>query len=144
MALKAFVARFFRWRFARYMLASASGTVIDLGSFLLLYSAGMVAGIAAAIGYALGTIIHWLVSSRVVFPDRLAEAGLKRGGQQAMFGVSAILGLGLTAAIVTGADAAGFDPRLAKLVAMAVSFLIVWLVRLNLVFQPRHGTDRPA
>lgn len=144
MPLKDQVARFFRWRFARYMLASASGTVIDLGSFLLFYSAGMIAGLAAAIGYALGTLVHWLVSSRVVFPDRLAEAGLQRGGQQAMFGVSAILGLGLTAAIVTGADAAGFDPRLAKLAAMAVSFLIVWLVRLNVVFRPQQGPDRPA
>lgn len=121
------------------MLASASGTIVDLGSFLLLYSAGMLAGFAAVIGYALGTLVHWLISSRVVFPDRLAAAGLERGGQQAMFLVSAIVGLGLTAAIVTGADAAGFDPRLAKLGAMLASFLIVWLLRLRVVFRERKS-----
>ena len=67
--------------------------------------------------------------------DRLAEPGLRRSGQQAAFVLSAILGLGLTAAIVTGADIAGFDPRLAKLAAMAISFFSVWLVRLTIVFR---------
>lgn len=79
--------------------------------------------------------MHWIISSRAVFQDRLAEPGLARGGQQAAFVLSALLGLGLTAAIVTGADAAGFDPRLAKLVAMAVSFVTVWLARLTIVFR---------
>lgn len=130
------IARLFRWRFARYALASVCATVVDLGTFLLLYTAGMFAGVAAVVGYALGTFVHWLISSRAVFADRLAKPGIKRGAQQAAFVLSAILGLGLTAAIVTGAAAAGFDPRLAKLAAMAVSFLSVWLVRLILVFRP--------
>lgn len=136
--LKHHVARLFRWRFARYVLASASGTVVDLGSFLLLYAAGMIATVAAVIGYALGTLVHWLISSRVVFPDRLAEAGLKRGGQQILFVGSAILGMGLTALVVAWGEAAGFDPRLAKLAAMALSFLAVWLVRLTIVFRASH------
>lgn len=135
--MKQHVARFIRWRFARYVLASASATVIDLGTFLLLYAAGVYSGLAAVAGYALGTLLHWFISSRAVFADRLAEPGLKRGGQQAGFVLSALLGLGLTAAIVTGADAAGFDPRLAKLVAMGLSFVTVWLVRLTLVFRER-------
>ncbi len=109
--------------------------MIDLGTFLLLYAAGVYSGLAAVAGYALGTLLHWFISSRAVFADRLAEPGLKRGGQQAGFVLSALLGLGLTAAIVTGADAAGFDPRLAKLVAMGLSFVTVWLVRLTLVFR---------
>lgn len=79
--MKQHVARFIRWRFARYVLASASATVIDLGTFLLLYAAGVYSGLAAVAGYALGTLLHWLISSRAVFADRLAEPGLKRGGQ---------------------------------------------------------------
>lgn len=109
--------------------------MFDLGAFLLLYAAGVFSGLAAVIGYALGTLVHWLISSRAVFPDRLADPGLQRGGQQAAFVLSAVLGLGLTAAIVTGADTAGFDPRLAKVVAMGMSFLTVWLVRVTIVFR---------
>ncbi len=124
-----------RARFVRYVVASALGTIVDLGSFLLLYSLGMLAGVAAAIGYASGTLMHWLISSRFVFPDRLSKPGLKRGGQQVLFVVSALLGLGLTTLIVSMADAEGFDPRLAKLFAMGVSFLTVWLVRLTVVFR---------
>ena len=124
-------------RFARYVVASLAGTAADLGCFLLLYSQGMLAGLAAALGYACGTLIHWLVSSRFVFSDRLSEPGLKRGGQQALFIISALIGLGLTTLIVSAAEAAGSDPRLAKLVAMGLSFLTVWVIRLNLVFRKR-------
>ncbi len=122
-------------RFARYVVASLAGTAVDLGCFFLLYAQGLWAGLAAAIGYACGTLVHWLVSSRFVFPDRLSEAGIRRGGQQALFVISALIGLGLTALIVGGAEAAGSDPRLAKIFAMGVSFLSVWLIRLTLVFR---------
>lgn len=146
-ALNRFAARILEWRFARYVGASASAAAIDLGSFLLLYSWQVAAGFAAVIGYALGTLTHWLISSRAVFADRLADPGLRRGGQQIMFVLSALLGLGLTAAIVAGADAAGYDPRWAKIAAMAASFLSVWLVRLTVVFRASRegqsqGTDQ--
>ena len=122
-------------RFARYIAASLLGTLADLGAFLLLYSQDVLAGLAAAIGYACGTLIHWLVSSRYVFPDRLSQPGIQRGGQQVLFVVSALVGLGLTALIVGAAQAAGSDPRIAKLFAMGVSFATVWLIRLTLVFR---------
>lgn len=136
--MRQYVARLTGWRFARYGLASATGTIVDLLSFLFLYSLGLLAGLAAAIGYALGTVVHWYISSRFVFADRLSKPGLERGGQQAMFVASALLGLGLTTLIVSSADAAGMDPRIAKLFAMGLSFLTVWLVRLTLVFRKRN------
>lgn len=128
-------------RFVRYVVASILGTMVDLGSFLLLYAMGMLAGLAAAIGYASGTLMHWLISSRFVFPDRLSKPGIKRGGQQILFVISAMLGLGLTTLIVSMADATGSDPRIAKLIAMGVSFLTVWLVRLTIVFRKAAQTE---
>lgn len=133
------LARIFRWRFARYVLASASGALVDIGSFLLLYGLGLAATLAAVAGYALGTLVHWLVSSRVVFPDRLARPGLRREWQQVLFIASALLGVGLTALVVSRGVAVGVDPRLAKLAAMALSFLTVWLVRLTIVFRRGAG-----
>ena len=49
--------------------------------------------------------------------------------------ISALVGLGLTTAIVWAGDASGFDPRLAKLVAIGVSFTATWLLRSRVVFR---------
>ncbi len=133
--LKQVVASLFRWRLARYLVASATGTAVDLTSLSLLYAAGLAAGGAAAIGYALGTLAHWLVSSRFVFPDRLAEAGLRRGAQQVLFIASAILGIGMTSLIVSWGVAGGIHILAAKAIAMIASFVAVFLVRLTIVFR---------
>jgi putative flippase GtrA len=99
---------------------------------------GLAAALAAAIGYATGTLVHWLVSSRFVFPDRLADAGLQRGGQQILFIASAVLGIALTSAIVSWGVEAGVHVLLAKAAAMIVSFMAVFLVRLTIVFRLRE------
>lgn len=136
--MKNLVASFFRWRLARYSVASASGTVVDVASLSLFYSIGVPAGFAAAIGYAIGTLVHWLISSRFVFPDRLADAGLRRGGQQVLFVASAVLGIALTSAIVSWGVEAGAHILLAKAVAMTASFVAIFLVRLTIVFRTRE------
>ena len=51
-----------------------------------------------------------------------------------LFLASALVGLATTTAIVGGAAARSIDPRLAKLVAIGVSFQITWLLRQKLVF----------
>ncbi|MEQ8772404.1 MAG: hypothetical protein RIC51_06145, partial [Erythrobacter sp.] len=58
-----------------------------------------------------------------------------RTRQKALFVISALLGLGLTTAIVGFGDMAGIDPRIAKLVAIGVSFMATWLVRSRIVFR---------
>ncbi|WP_284124013.1 GtrA family protein [Parerythrobacter aestuarii] len=121
----------------RYLLASVGALAVDLGSFLALLSAGTPAVIASAIGYTLGILAHWLLSSRTVFTGRVAERGIARTKQKAMFVISALAGLALTTAIVGGGDLAGIDPRIAKLVAVGASFALTWLLRSKVVF--RHG-----
>ena len=131
------LARIFEWRLARYGVASFAGTVIDLGGLALLYSVGVSAGIAAGLAYGTGTIAHWFVSSRFVFPDRLARLGYPRGGQQILFVTSAILGLAITAWVVDALTRATWDIALAKAAAMIVSFLAVFTMRLLIVFRAR-------
>ena len=111
------------------MVASFAGTVVDLGGFLLLYGNGIAPVLAAVASYVMGVVIHWMVSSRFVFADRLASRGLARGTQQLLFALSALAGLAITAGI-------DVDPRIGKLVAMGASFLAVWTIRLLLVFRP--------
>jgi putative flippase GtrA len=127
-------------RFIRYILASVGALAVDVGVFLALLSVGVFAALASAIGYSLGILAHWLMSSRAVFQDTVAQGGMARTRQKALFVISALVGLGLTTAIVGLGDYAGGDPRLAKVVAIGVSFLATWLIRSRIVFR----ADKPA
>lgn len=122
-------------RLIRYFLASVGALAIDMGSFLALLSLGLASALAAAIGYSLGIVAHWLLSSRAVFQDSLAERGSGRARQKALFVLSALAGLGLTTMIVGVGDWGGFDPRLAKLVAIICSFTLTYLLRKSVVFR---------
>lgn len=124
-------------RFVRYVLASAGALAVDVGSFLALMAAGMIPAPASAIGYSLGILAHWLMSSRAVFQDSVASDGLARARQKALFVLSALMGLALTTAIVGAGDWIGVDPRIAKALAIAVSFTVTWLIRSRIVFRSR-------
>ena len=122
-------------RLVRYVLASVGALAVDVGSFLALLSLAVPAAAASAFGYALGIVAHWLLSSRAVYADTVAERGRERTKQKALFVVSAMIGLGLTTGIVGLADLGGIDPRLAKLVAIGVSFTVTWMLRNRVVFR---------
>ena len=126
--------------FLRYLAASAFALGVDMGSFLALLALGLQAALAAAAGYALGILAHWLVSSRAVFTAGVAERGPERSRQKALFVGSALAGLALTTAIVGSGSALGLDPRLAKLAAIAASFTLTWLLRERVVFRPSTAT----
>jgi len=122
-------------RLVRYVLASVGALAVDMGSFLALLALAMPATGASALGYACGIVAHWLLSSRAVFTDAVAEHGRERTKQKALFVVSAMIGLALTTAIVGLADLGGIDPRMAKLGAIAVSFAVTWMLRNKVVFR---------
>lgn len=119
----------------RYILASVGALAVDMGTFLALLSAGVPPVAASAMGYGIGIMVHWILSSRKVFAEQVAEGGIERTKQKAMFVVSALIGLGVTTMIVGGASAAGLDPRAAKLCAIVVSFAVTWLLRKRVVFR---------
>lgn len=119
----------------RYAFASVGALAVDMGTFLALLSAGAPPVVASAMGYGIGIMIHWILSSRKVFADHVAPGGLERTRQKAMFVVSALIGLGVTTLIVGGATTAGLDPRIAKLCAIVVSFTVTWLLRKRVVFR---------
>ncbi len=123
-------------RLLRYVLASVGALAVDVGAFLALLSLGFAPEPSAALGYSLGIVAHWLMSSRAVFQDAVAERGLARTRQKALFVISALIGLGLTTGIVGIGDWAGLDPLIAKGIAVIVSFAVTWLIRSTVVFHP--------
>jgi putative flippase GtrA len=124
----------------RYVIVSVGALAVDMAVFLALLNSGMISAVAAAIGYSVGIVTHWLLSSRKVFQDRVSDRGTKeRTQQKAMFVVSALLGLAVTMMIVGVGDALGLDPRIAKIMAIGISFMLTYLLRNIVIF--RGGTS---
>lgn len=119
-----------RFTFIRYLLASICALCSDMLLFLGLLRLDLHPAAAGFAGYALGLLVHWLISTRFVF----VSAGPATHGQRVGFVVSAIVGMGITLALITGLTAAGAAPAIAKLLAVPVSFLAVYAIRKYGVF----------
>ncbi|MGK2912134.1 MAG: GtrA family protein [Sphingobium sp.] len=118
--------------YTRYIVASAAALGADLAIFMMLLAFGMAAAASSAIGYICGIAVHWLLSSRAVFMTQGYATARHR--QRLLFLGSALIGLAATTIIVGLGDKSGLDPRLAKLVAIVVSFHITYLLRKTIVF----------
>ncbi|MEM6857030.1 MAG: GtrA family protein [Pseudomonadota bacterium] len=141
-ALTSLLHRLSDVRLMRYGLASVGALAVDVGSFLAFMEAGLHPTPASAMGYSLGILAHWLMSSRAVFQDSVARGGMARTRQKALFVVSALVGLGLTALIVALGDWAGTQPLISKAFAIVISFTATWLLRSRIVFRaglPENG-----
>ncbi|HWU04540.1 MAG TPA: GtrA family protein [Novosphingobium sp.] len=117
-----------------YLFASLVALGADMACFMLLLHAQTAPWAASALAYGLGVGAHWALSARLVFAASLAPAGMARRRQQGLFAASALAGLALTSGIVGAGAAGGLDPRLAKGVAVGVSFLATWALRRLVVF----------
>lgn len=129
------INRLRRMLLLRYLLASVGALAVDMGSFLALLALGVAPVLASAAGYSMGIVAHWLLSSRAVFTDSVAEERGARTRQKALFVGSALIGLALTTLIVGMGTALGMDSRASKILAIAVSFTATWLLRKRIVFQ---------
>jgi putative flippase GtrA len=120
--------------YLRYVVASGGALGLDMGLFMAALALGVPPVAAAALGYCSGIVAHWLLSSRTVFVGHLAEKGSPRRQQQLLFLGSALIGLAITMGIVGLGQKLHVDPRLAKIVAVGISFQVTYLLRRMLVF----------
>jgi putative flippase GtrA len=120
--------------YVRYLVVRGGALGLDMGLFMAARAMGTAPAAAAALGYCAGIAAHWLMSSRAVFVGRLAERGPARRQQQALFLGSALVGLAITVAVVGIGHKLALDPRLAKIVAIGLSFQATYLLRRKLVF----------
>ncbi|HTN13329.1 MAG TPA: GtrA family protein [Sphingomonadaceae bacterium] len=123
-------------QFLRYVVASVGALSVDMGSFILLLRFGMLAGLAAAIAYTLGIVAHWVLLSRGVFKEGVAERGMARTQQKVIFFVTTLGGLALTTAVVSVLVALGVAPIVTKVLAVVLSFTLNWLIRKRYIFRP--------
>ena len=120
--------------YVRYIAASAAALAVDFAAFMVAMSLGVPPAIAAALGYICGIGCHWFISSRAVFVGQVAVDAAGRRQQQALFVLSALVGLGITTAIVGLGSRYGLDPRFAKAIAIVVSFQAIYVLRKKVVF----------
>jgi len=120
--------------YLRYVAASAASLGVDFAIFMLALSAGVPPALAAACGYMVCIVCHWLLSSRMVFVGQVADDSASRRNQQALFVLSAVVGLGITTGIVGLGSRYGLDPRIAKGIAIVVSFQATYVLRKKVVF----------
>ncbi|HEX7876832.1 MAG TPA: GtrA family protein [Sphingobium sp.] len=119
-----------RFTFIRYLLASICALCSDMLLFLALLRLDLHPAAAAFAGYATGLLVHWLISIRFVFVAAEPPTHAQRIG----FVVSALIGMGITLALVSGLTVAGVAPAIAKLASVPVSFLTVYAIRKYGVF----------
>jgi putative flippase GtrA len=120
--------------YTRYVGASVVALGVDFCIFMAALAVGVPPALAAGTGYVAGIVCHWLISSRLVFTAQLAGSSAGRRQQQGLFLVSALVGLGITTGIVGLGSRYGIDPRLAKGVAIVVSFQATYVLRRKVVF----------
>jgi putative flippase GtrA len=97
---------------------------------------GAWAPLAGVLGYAAGTVLHYLLSVRFVFDARATDkAHARLFGEFAVTGLS---GMAATAIVIAAAtDLAGLSALPAKVMAAGVSFLLVFGLRRSVVFSAR-------
>lgn len=123
----------------KYVAASAVALILDYSVYwILAVWLNVSVGMAAAAGYGAGLVLAYLLISTGVFARRWLSG--RRGLEAALFGLSGLIGLVLTYVTATLVhDLAGGSLHAAKLAAVAVSFVTVYLFRKFVVFRPQQA-----
>lgn len=118
---------------SRYTVVSALALLLDFAVYLSLEDAGMRAAAAGVAGYVAGMVLHFSLSTRYVFKKQ--ARGKTEARRFAEFLMSGLVGIVLTAAVIELATAhLDLAPLYAKLAAVVLSFLTVFLLRRSVVF----------
>lgn len=120
-----------------YGLVSVAALGLDMATFLALKGGGMRAASAAVIGYCVGLLLHFVLSSRFVFAaSATGKSNTRLFIEFALTGVVGIAITGLTVAVLT--EGLAVQPVAAKAVAIVLSFATVFMLRRVIVFAERR------
>ena len=123
---------------SRYTLVSALALALDFALYLALTTLAVWPPLAGVLGYAAGTVLHYLLSVRFVFDARATDKAHARLFSE--FAVTGVSGMAATAIVIAAAtDLAGLSALPAKVLAAGVSFLLVFALRRGVVFSAREA-----
>lgn len=121
--------------YLRYVAVSGAALAIDMGLFLLFLARDVPAIVGSALAYCAGIAVHWILSSRLIWAQQTRASGEGRERQKALFLASALAGLAVTTMIVALGELTDTDARIAKLIAIIVSFHLTYWLRRSLIFR---------
>lgn len=117
-----------RFTITRYLAASTIALAVDIAIFSTLVAIPVDPTLASGAAYCAGIVIHWLVSTNVVFAGKTRD-GAALHIQRLLFAGSALIGLGVTVATVEILGRLGLHPIPSKGVAIGISFVAVYAMR---------------
>jgi putative flippase GtrA len=118
---------------SRYSTASVVALATDLSAYTMLCALSVKAPLAGVVGYSIGMIVHYALSSKFVFEGSGSQKAASRRFME--FAASGLLGMLFTWAMIdllTGYFAV--SAILAKGTAVVISFLAVFFIRRRIVF----------
>ena len=129
--------------FILYAAVSALALAVDLA---ILYIAtarfAMPSYLAAALAYAIGLAAHYVLSVRYVFAYRRMAS--QRRTEAVIYALTGLAGIVLSAAIVYAGSSFGQSLAVSKLVAIAVSFIAVFIIRKITLFSTNKNSGKAA
>lgn len=127
--------------FLLYFAASAAALAVDTGVFSLALRLGVPLAVAACLGFSLGLMLVYTLSTRHVFAQhRLAD----RRNEFALFALIGVLGLLLTEALLwLLVTRLALAPVTAKLATACGVFLFNFGLRKTLLFTTRRAALSP-
>lgn len=123
---------------SRYTVVSAMALGLDFAVYMMLVEFGWRASLAGALGYVHGLLLHFALSTRIVFDSAASQKSQMRLFVE--FAASGLVGLALTAFVIAVAtEILHLGALPAKGAAVVLSFLAVFLLRRSVVFASRHA-----
>jgi len=117
-------------RFLRYFMTGGIAAIVDIGGFGLLTYINVQTLVAAMVSFIIAAIVNYQLSSRYVFDHKPTQKHFYQ------FLLIAVIGLciNVTITMVLMRSVEGF-PMLAKVVAIAITFMINFLLNNFIVFK---------
>lgn len=137
LAERIFASHHLVFQFLRYGVVSVAALSLDLAIFLTLAESGAASTLAGAAGYAVGLLLHFVLSVALVFGPAREKSRRRLFGE---FAASGMFGL-MTTAIIIGlmVDKLHTSAFTAKTTAVLITFVAVFILRRHVVFASLEG-----
>jgi putative flippase GtrA len=117
-------------KFSGYLVSGGIAAIFDAGGFALLHRAGMPIAPAAVTSFLAAAVVNFQLSSNFVFLQAPSRRSFARFLSMAVVGL--IINAGLT---VAAARVLGVPAEIAKVLAIAVTFVVNFLLNYFVVFR---------
>ena len=125
--------RGFVWRLLQYGVNGGIAAVVDAGGFVLLVNAKLSIVVASCLSFCIAAFVNYNLTSQFVFDREATVRGF------ASFLVAALIGLTVNIGVTfMGVFMMGLPPLAAKLMGIAIAFIVNFLINLRIVFHTKR------